>query len=163
MSDIDEKKIEEVLTRLLEGPVGDALCSKIVAQVGRGMDKAMEPYVTKAQMERETEETEAATKEFHESMAEGTASMAAFFEEMSTHPIRIHNLEVMRAVDHYRPMDPTRHLHLEMGLMARIRERVLDDLQAWVTQKDLVPEAKNVMEEILAYLEPDDKDRGPVN
>ena len=127
------------------------------------MDKAMEPYVTKAQLEREANEAEEATKEFHKTMSEGTAGMAAFFEEMSTHPIRIHNLEVMRAVDHYRPMNPTAHMSLEMGLMARIRERVLDDLKAWVTQKDLVPEVKAVMEEILAYLEPDDSNRGPPN
>ena len=96
-------------------------------------------------------------------MTEGTASMAAFFEEMSTHPIRIHNLVVMRAVDHYQPFDPKAHLNLEMGLMARIRERVLDDLKEWVKREDMVPEAREVMEEILAYLEPDDSDRGPLN
>jgi len=163
MSDLDEKKIEEVLTRLLEGPVGDALCSKIVAQVGRDMDKAMEPFVTKAQMEREAKEAEAASKKFHELMAEGNASMASFLEEMSSHPIRIHNLEVLRAVDHYQAFNPKEHPHLEMLLMGQIRARVLDDLKKWTQRKDMVSDAKEMMEQILTYLEPDDSDRGPAN
>jgi hypothetical protein len=151
MSDIDEKKIEEVLTRLLEGPVGDALCAKIVTQVGRDLDKAMEPYLTKAEYDREGKE---AAEKFAEGMAESSEQMEGFFENVASYGLRIHNLEALQAVNHYSSLNQKEALELEMGLMTRIRTRVLEDLDSWTSNPEIHEHAKTMMMRIIKFLRP---------
>jgi hypothetical protein len=152
MSDIDEKKIEEVLTRLLEGPVGDALCAKIVTQVGRDMPTAMQPYLTKAEYNQEGKK---AAADFSEEMQESSKQVAEFFENVAGRELRLHNLEALHAVDHYSSLNPKEGLDLTMALTTRIRDRVLEDLDSWVENPDIGTAPKLMMHRLIKFLRPE--------
>jgi len=146
MSDVDDKKIEEVLTRLLEGPVGDRLCAKIVSQVGMDLSKVMEPYLTKKEYASGLEQAEVG---FAGAAQEAIEGLNPILTELASYSARIHNLELMKTVENL-------GLPLKMGmaLLGRTRKQVLSDLETWTKNEEFDPRARVAMQEFLDYLQP---------
>jgi hypothetical protein len=146
MSDVDDKKIEEVLTRLLEGPVGDRLCAKIVSQVGMDLSKVMEPYLTKKEY---TDGIQKAEEGFVGAAQEAIEGLNPMLNELASYSARIHNLELMKATENL-----GLPLKMDMALMDRIRKRVLSDLETWTKNEEFDPRARMAMQEYLDLLHP---------
>jgi len=146
MSEVDEKKIEEMLTRLLEGPVGDRFCAKIISQVGMDLSKVLEGYFTKKEYEQKFVETE---EGFGAAAQEAIEGLSPMLNELASYSSRLHNLELLKAVE-----DTGLPLKLDVVLMERVRSRVLTDLQTWVKNKEFHPKARAAMQEYLDHLQP---------
>lgn len=147
MSDVDDKKIEEVITRLLEGPVGDRLCAKIVAQVGMDLSKVMEPYLTKKEYASGLEQAE---EGFAGAAQEAIEGLSPMLSELASYSSRIHNLELLETLDGIKVP-----LKLEMALVDRVRVRVISDLDTWAKNEEFNPKARSAMREYLNLLQPD--------
>jgi hypothetical protein len=181
---MDDSEIETILTRLLEGPVGDRLCAKVSTQMveairSRGLafpdpieptgadahDQSLpepssgEEFITRTEYEQKWNESADA---IGKALKEAVAALSPFLDEIGETNIRLHNMELllvtqqqMMAMGSDSPL-AMRATGLEMALLNRVRERVIKDLETWSTKESLA-ETHEAMGHILELLYADAK------